>query len=103
MLNLDKNFNKSLSSAFPYDFLSLLSKACHVKLAQTKEEIEVLTNGAELLGIYQENDVETWRYLAQALGCFSTIDRDGKLRLIPYGITDNKTADTDFRVHFQIL
>lgn len=74
MLNLDKNFDKGLSSAFPYDFLSLLSKACHVELAQTKEEIEVLTNGTELLGIYQENDIETWRdflyYLAQALGCF---------------------------------
>ena len=101
MLNLDKNFNKGLSSAFPYDFLSLLSKACHVELAQTKEEIETFTNGTELLGIYQENDIETWRdflyYLAQALGCFSTIDRDGKLRLIPYGITDNKTVDSRHR------
>lgn len=101
MLNLDKNFDKGLSSAFPYDFLSLLSKACHVKLAQTKEEIEALTNGTELLGIYQENDIETWRdflyYLAQALGCFSTIDREGKLRLIPYGITDNKTVDSRHR------
>ena len=101
MLNLDKNFNKGLSSAFPYDFLSLLSKACHVELAQTKEEIEALTNGAELLGIYQENDIETWRdflyYLAQALGCFSTIDREGKLRLIPYGINDNKTVDSRHR------
>lgn len=101
MLNLDKNFNKGLSSAFPYDFLFLLSKACHVELAQSKEEIEALTNGTELLGIYQENDIETWRdflyYLAQALGCFSTIDRDGKLRLIPYGITDNKTVDSRHR------
>ena len=101
MLNLDKNFDKGLSSAFPYDFLSLLSKACHVELAQTIEEIEALTNGTELLGIYQENDIETWRdflyYLAQALGCFSTIDREGKLRLIPYGIADNKTVDSRHR------
>lgn len=101
MLNLDKNFDKGLSSAFPYDFLSLLSKACHVELAQTKEEIEALTNGTELLGIYQENDIETWRdflyYLAQVLGCFSTIDREGKLRLIPYEITDNKTVDSRHR------
>lgn len=101
MLNLDKNFDKGLSSAFPYDFLSLLSKACHVELAQTKEEIEALTNGTELLGIYQENDIETWRdflyYLAQALGGFSTIDREGKLRLIPYGIADNKTVDSRHR------
>lgn len=79
----------------------MLSKACHVELAQTKEEIEALTNGAELLGIYQENDIETWRdflyYLAQALGCFSMIDREGKLRLIPYGIDENKTVDSRHR------
>lgn len=101
MLNLEKNFNKGLSSAFPYDFLSLLSKACHVELAQSKEEIEALTNGTELLGIYQENDIETWRdflyYLAQALGCFSLIDREGKLRLISYGIEGNKTVDSRHR------
>lgn len=40
MLNLEKNFNKGLSSAFPYDFLSLLSKACHVELAQTKQRLK---------------------------------------------------------------
>ena len=60
MLNLDKSFNKGLSSAYPYEFLSLLSKACHVDLAQTKEEIEALPNGTELLGIYQDNDIESW-------------------------------------------
>lgn len=101
MLNLEKNFNKGLSSAFPYDFLSLLSKECHVELAQTKEEIEALTNGTEFLGIYQENDIETWRdflyYLAQALGCFSLIDRAGRLRLIPYRIKDSKTVDSRHR------
>lgn len=89
MLNLDKAFNKGLSSASPYEFLSLLSKACHVELAQTKEEIEALPNGMELLGIYQDNDIESWRdflyYLAQTLGCFAVIDRYGKLSLISYG------------------
>lgn len=101
MLNLDKNFDKGLSSAFPYDFLSLMSKACHVELAQTKEEIEALTNGTELLGIYQENDIETWRdflfYLAQTLGCFSTINREGKLLLVPYCIDEVKTVDSRHR------
>lgn len=101
MLNLDKNFNKGLSSAFPYDFLTLLSKACHVELAQTKAEIEALTNGNELFGIYQENDIETWRdflyYLAQAMGCFSIIDRTGKLRLVQYGADSIKTVDSRHR------
>ena len=101
MLNLDKDFNKGLSSAFPYDFLSIMSKACHVELAQTQEEIEALPNGGELFGIYQENDIESWRdflyYLAQALGCFATIDRYGKLLLVPYGNTASKSVDSRHR------
>lgn len=101
MLKLDKNFNKGLSSAQPYDFLSILSKSCKVELAQPKEEIETLTNGEELLGIYQENDIETWRdflfYLAQALGCFATIDRHGKLLLVPFKDTPVKIIDSRHR------
>lgn len=97
MLNLDKNFNKGMSSAYPYEFLSLLSKACHVELAQTKEEIEALPNGTELLGIYQDNDIESWRdflyYLAQTLGCFAAIDRYGKLSLTSYGSTPVMAID----------
>lgn len=101
MLNLDKSFNKGLSSAYPYEFLSLLSKACHVELAQTKEEIEALPNGMELLGIYQDNDIESWRdflfYLAQTLGCFAVIDRYGKLSLTSYGSTPVMAIDIRHR------
>lgn len=101
MLNLDKAFNKGLSSAAPYEFLSLLSKACHVELAQTKEEIEVLPNGTELLGIYQDNDIESWRdflyYLAQMLGCFAVIDRYGKLCLTSYRSTPVMAIDIRHR------
>ena len=101
MLNLDKAFNKGLSSAAPYEFLSLLSKACHVELAQTKEEIEALPNGTELLGIYQDNDIESWRdflyYIAQTLGCFAVIDRYGKLSLTSYGNTPVMAIDIRHR------
>ncbi len=101
MLNLEKSFNKGLSSAYPYDFLSLLAKNCKVELAQSKEEIESLPNGTELFGIYQDNDIETWRdflyYLAQALGCFATIDRDGKLYLMSYGNTEVKRINNTHR------
>ena len=101
MLNLDKNFNKGLSSAYPYEFLSLLSKACHIELAQTKEEIEAMPNGTELLGIYQDNDIESWRdflyYLAQTLGCFAIIDRFGRLNLSAYGNTAVMAVDIRHR------
>lgn len=101
MLNLEKSFNKGLSSAYPYDFLSLLAKNCKVELAQTKEEIESLPNGTELFGIYQDNDIDTWRdflyYLAQALGCFATIDREGKLLLMSYGNTEVKRINNTHR------
>ena len=54
-----------------------------------EEEIEALPNGSELLGIYPDNDIETWRdflhYLAQALCSFAFINREGKLRLVQYG------------------
>lgn len=101
MLKLEKGFNKGLSSAYPYVFLTHLSSDCKVQLAQTQEEIEALTNGTELLGIYQENDIETWRdflfYLAQVMGCFATIDRFGKLLLVPYGNTASKVFDSRHR------
>lgn len=101
MLNLDKGFNKGLSSAYPYEFLEILSKACKVELAQSREEIEGLLNGTELFGIYQENDIETWRdflyYLAQSLGCFATIDRFGKLLLMPYTNIPSKVVDSKHR------
>ena len=101
MLNLEKSFDKGLSSATPYEFLALLAKACHIQLAQSQEEIEALTNGKELFGIYQENDIESWRdflyYLAQALGCFATIDRNGKLLLVTYTKEASKTIDSRHR------
>lgn len=101
MLNLDKNFGKDLSSAYPYEYLTILAKACHVELAQSREEIEALTNGTELLGVYQDNDIETWRdflyYLAQALGCFATMDRFGKLLLVPYRNVADKAVDSRHR------
>ena len=41
--------------------MALCSTACGVELAQTQAEIEALPNGSELLSIYPENDIETYR------------------------------------------
>jgi hypothetical protein len=84
-----KKPKKEQSSGYPYDFLNIMCNDCKVSLAQTQAEIEVLPNGTELLGVYPDNDIETWRdflhYLSQALGCFAFINRDGKLQLVKYG------------------
>jgi hypothetical protein len=88
MLKFDKSYNRQQSSGYPWDFISVMCADCGVDPDQTQEEIEALPNGTELLGVYTENDIETWRdflhYLSQALGCFATITREGKLRLVQY-------------------
>ena len=89
MLRFEKAYKKEQSSGYPYDFLNIMCNDCKVSLAQTQAEIEALPNGTELLGVYPDNDIETWRdflhYLSQALGCFAFINRDGKLQLVKYG------------------
>lgn len=89
MLRFEKAYKKEQSSGYPYDFLNIMCNDCKVSLAQTQAEIETLPNGTELLGVYPDNDIETWRdflhYLSQALGCFAFINRDGKLQFVEYG------------------
>ena len=101
MLNFDAAFNKEQSSGYPYDFLSVMCTHCHVELAHTQEEIEAMPNGTELLGVYPDNDIETWRdflhYLAQTLCCFAFINREGKLQLVRYSNSPVCTVNNTHR------
>ena len=89
MLRFDKDFGNKVTSGTAYDLLALACEECKVELAHTQEEIESWNNAQILLGIYSENDIESWRdvifYVAQVLGCFATINRAGKLELRKYG------------------
>lgn len=75
MLRFDETFNGFETVGNAYDFMELCSKACHVELAQTREEIEAMANGAEVLSVYTENDIETYRdmlyYVDRCLADFS--------------------------------
>ena len=101
MLNFDKAYSEAQSSGYPYDFLTAMCSTCHVELAHTQEEIEALPNGSELLGIYPDNDIETWRdflhYLTQALCSFAFINREGKLQLVQYGVSPVCTINNTHR------
>lgn len=89
MLKFDKGFSAFGTSGNAYDFMTLASANCGVALAQERAEIEAMANGAVTLGIAEDNDIETYRdllyYVAQVLGGFFTIDREGKLELRKFG------------------
>ena len=89
MLRFDKDFNGFETIGTAYGMMALCSTACGVELAQSQAEIEALPNGSELLSIYPENDIETYRdvlyFTAQVLGGFFCINREGKLEFRQYG------------------
>ena len=91
MLRFEKTLKIEASSGTPYQFLKMACDACKVEMAQTVAQISDLPNGKRTLGIYADNDMETFRdlifYVAQLLGCFCQIDRYGKLVLKQYGNT----------------
>lgn len=88
MTKFDKKFKLQTHSGKAYDFLYLICDKCNVQLAQTEEEIKSLPNGNMNLVLYPENDIDTYRdllgWVAQTIGCFATIDREGKLSIRHY-------------------
>lgn len=88
MLRFDRSFNGFETIGTAYGMMALCSTACGVELAQSQTEIEALPNGSELLSIYPENDIETYRdvlyFTAQVLGGFFCINREGKLEFRQY-------------------
>ena len=91
MLRFDRAFNGFETIGTAYGMMALCSTACGVELAQIQSEIEAFPNGSELLSIYPENDIETYRdvlyFTAQVLGGFFCINREGKLEFRQYGET----------------
>lgn len=89
MLRFEKSFNGFETVGNAWAFLDLCCKACNVELAHTQAEIEAMPNGTELLSIYPENDIETYRdvlyFVGQVLGGFFCINREGRLELRKYG------------------
>lgn len=89
MLRFEKDFSGTSTAGTAYEIIMLCCGACHVEFAQTKEEIIAMPNGTEILSVYSDNDIETYRdvlyYIGQVLGGFFIINREGKLELCKYG------------------
>ena len=71
----------------PFEILSVMCDTCEVELAQTEEEINTLCNGNKIFSVLADT-VNTCRdvvsYMASLLGCFATINREGKLLIAQF-------------------
>ena len=89
MLRFDRSFNGFETVGTAYDFIALCCKMCKVEFANKRADIDAMPNGSVALSVYTENDIETCRdvlfYVAQVLGGFFVINREGKLELKKYG------------------
>lgn len=88
MLRFDKNFPLTDTFGTAFELLSLSCEKCKVELGMTEDDLKAFVNGEEVLAIYQDHDIETYRdfihYIASTLGAFAQIDRGGKLILKTY-------------------
>lgn len=89
MLRFEEDFSGTSTAGTAYEIIMLCCGACDVEFAQTQEEIDAMPNGTEILSVYSDNDIETYRdvlyYIGQVLGGFFVINREGKLELRKYG------------------
>lgn len=83
MALFDKAFPLDNTYGKPYDLAQLACADCDVTLGMTEAQMDALPNGTEMLNLYPENDIETWRdfifWVAQSMACFATMDRQGRL------------------------
>ena len=88
MAKFDKTAQFNVTTGTPYAILSNICSLCGVTLAMTQLQVEALPNGTELLGLWADNDIETFRdmlsWLAQTLASVALINRGGGLYLKPY-------------------
>lgn len=88
MSKFDKRWQMNATSGTAASYLGYICSSCGVILGMTQAQIEALPNGNRLLGLYTDNDIETFRdalsWVAQTLASYATIDRQGRLVLRAY-------------------
>ena len=101
MMNFDKEVDFTQTSGHPYELLQLACTTCEVELGMTQAEVEALPNGADPLGISEDSNIIDYRdfigYIAQALGGFAEIYRDGKLYIRNYHTEKDDTIQRNER------
>lgn len=89
MKKLDKPFTADQTISSPFNYLEYIAEQTGVTLASTQAEIEAMANGIELLPLEKAEEIKTFRdllyWVAQALGGFATMNRDGELEVRKFG------------------
>ena len=97
MSKFDKRWQMNATSGKPYSYLSNICQSCGVTLGMTQVQVEAMPNGNKLLGLFTENDIETFRdalsWIAQTLASYATINREGQLVLRTYRSTQDDEVD----------
>lgn len=116
MIKLDKKFKKShftfndgLGNSM-YRYIQVMCGDCNIACAQLGSEIAELPNGDKSFALVGSSgklkdfatDIATYRdlcfWIAQTLGCFATIDREGKLKFVPFP-NENDNVDVITEEH----
>lgn len=79
MYDFDKPINITATTGTLFDMASLACQSCGVTLGMTLEQMAALPNGLEVLSLYPNNDIETWRdlisWIATTCCGYATISR----------------------------
>lgn len=85
---LDQPFTVSQTSSKIYGYCQYIATQTGTTFGMTELECEALPNGNEVLALYEESNLETYRdllsALAQMVGGFAYADRDGTWKLRPF-------------------
>ena len=97
----DKSITFDTTYGTVYQLLGAFCLESGVELGMTEAEVEAFPNGSRTLGIYRDNDCETYRdllsNLAAACCAFATVDREGKLVLRPFSGASVASFDSSER------
>ena len=89
---LDIAFTASTTAGQIYDFLEFIEDNTGIVNGRTQADCENLPNGTEILGLYPENDIKTFRdfasWVASSVGGFVTASRTGQLLIKSFNESD---------------
>lgn len=84
-----------------YDMLQMICHKVGVVFGMTRMEVAALPNSGNGWDLFSDNDITTYRdmlsWMAQTLSCNATINREGKLVLVPFKSASDYTFDDEHR------